>query len=263
MDKDCRSCEFNFNGICCGSSDLYHYGEVITDETKCCTGWGANFQYFEHQTTTAPRFLRDAHTECRISYQEFSKLVDDYDAGKAVPINIFDALKAVYGISMVDIAIVLGITFGVVYRAKTQGFAKKRLAQFANGLCLPERLLLSTTTEDFDELSKCKRAFFAKPGMATVLESMPDWKMELAQAISSDFVHCPIHIAKTLARVDHLYWNKAFPMEAYTESEKLFIKYIAKGTRKYEPVHNLEYFLDIGCRPHMRTSMLLRDGMFH
>ena len=63
---------------------------------------------------------------------------------------------------MVDIAVLLGVTYGVVYRAKTKGFVKKRLAQFAAGLCIPERLLLNTNTGDFEELIKCRDIFFAK-----------------------------------------------------------------------------------------------------
>ena len=159
MNKQCSTCEFNFNGTCVGHGDLYEYGGLITDDTKRCDCWSESFDYFKYKTTTAPRFLRDAYNDRRISYQEFSKRVDDFEAGKPVPVNIFDAIKHVYGISMVDIAVVLGVTYGVVYRAKTKGFAKKRLAQFADGLCIPENLLLNTTTSDFEELSKCKKEF--------------------------------------------------------------------------------------------------------
>lgn len=258
MKKQCSNCEFNFGGTCAGHGDVYQYGETISDDTKCCDSWGASLEYYVNQTTTAPRFLRDAHNDCRISYHEFSKYVDDDESGKPVAINIFDAVKHIYGISMVDIAVLLGVTYGVVYRAKTKGFAKKRLAQFAAGLCIPERLLINTTTEDFEELRNCKDAFFAQPNITAILESMPDWKTKLAQEISSVYVHCPIHIAKTIARVDNLYWDKAFSMDEYTESERVFINYIARGTKQQKPVHNLEYFLDIAGSPHMRTREMIK-----
>lgn len=259
MRKDCSTCEFNFEGICAGSGNVYQYGEPITDDTKCCDDWGASFEYFKHQTTAAPRFLRDAYNGCHISYQDFSRLVDDYNGGQPVSINIFDAIKCVYGISMVDIAVVLGVSFGVVYRAKTKGFAKKRIAQFADGLCMPERLLLNTSTNDFAELTKCKEKFFAKPNIDAILASMPDWKMQLAREISAAYVHCPIHTAKILARVDHLYWDKGVSLDEYTQSERAFIMYIAKGTKKNQPVHHLEYFLDIACQPHMATRQYRPD----
>lgn len=257
MNKQCSNCEFNFGGTCAGHGDVYQYGEVISDDTKCCDSWGASLEYYVHQTTTAPRFLRDAYNDCRISFSELSKYINDFESGKPVAINIFDAVKYIYGISMVDIAVLLGVTYGVVYRAKTKGFAKKRITQFAAGLCIPEKLLLSTTTDDFEELRKCKGAFFAQPNINEVLESMPDWKMKLAQEISSVYVHCPIHVAKSLARVDNLYWNNTFSVDEYTESERVFIDYIARGTKKQKPIHNLEYSLDIACSPHMRTREII------
>lgn len=258
MKKQCSNCEFNFSGTCAGHGDVYQYGETISDDTKCCNGWGASLEYYVNMTTLAPRFLRDAHNDCRISYHDFSKYIDDIESGIPVAINIFDAVKHIYGISMVDIAVLLGVTYGVVYRAKTKGFVKKRLAQFAAGLCIPERLLLNTNTGDFEELIKCKDTFFAQPNINAVLESVPDWKMKLAQDISSIYVHCPIHIAKTLARVDYLYWNNTFSLDEYTESERVFINYIAKGTKKQKPIHNLEYFLDIAGSPHMRTREMTK-----
>jgi len=259
MKKQCSTCEFNSNKTCYGHGSVYQYGDIITDDTKCCDGWSASFEHFVTQTTTAPRFLRDALNDCRISYQEFSQYIDDFEAGNPVPINIFDAVKYIYGISMVDIAVLLGVTYGVVYRAKTKGFAKKRIAQFADGLCIPEKFLFNITTKDFDELKKCKEAFFAKPNISRTLEMMPDWKVKLSQEISSIYVHCPIHIAKSLARVDNLFWNNAFSMDGYTESEQMFINYIRKETKKCKAVHNLEYSLDIACSPHMHTRQISKE----
>lgn len=259
MEKDCSTCEFNFGGTCAGHGDVYQYGEKIIDNTKRCDNWSESFEFFEYKRTTAPRFLRDPLNDYRISYQEFSKLFDDYSEGIPVAVNIFDAIKYVYGISMVDIAVVLDVTYGVVYRAKTRGIVKKRIAQFASALCVPEKLLFNTTTEDFKELARCRDEFFSKPNINETLTSMPNWKVELAKEISAIYVHCPIHIAKSLARVDHLYWDKSFSLDEYTDSERTFINYIARGTKKYEPVHHLKYFLDIACHPHMETMMLKKE----
>ena len=78
---------------------------------------------------------------------------------------------------------------------------------------------------------------------------MPDWKNDLAQEISSNVVNCPIHIAKVLSRVDSLYWEEGFSLDSYTESEKVFINYMLRNTKKHKPVHYLKYFLDIANRP--------------
>ncbi|MBQ4547525.1 MAG: hypothetical protein IJA17_10300 [Oscillospiraceae bacterium] len=249
MDKQCSNCEFNMNRICVGNSNLYHYGETIIDDTNFCDGWGADLNFFTEQIALAPRFLRDAYINCKIDYETFSQEIDDLESGNAVPINIFDAIKYIYGISMVDIAVLLDVTYGVVYNAKTRGFAKKRLSQFADGLCIPEKILLNTTTDDFDELKRCKELFFSKPKTNSTLENMPDWKNDLAQEISSNVVNCPIHIAKILSRVDSLYWKEGFSLDSYTESEKVFINYMLRNTKKHKPVHYLKYFLDIANRP--------------
>ena len=114
MKKECSNCEFNLGGICAGSGSVYKYGEKIIDDTQYCDCWGASLGYYEEETKNAPRFLRDAYHDCRLSYSEFSRQYDDYLSGKAVPIDIFEAIKHVYGISMVDIAVVLNVSYGVV-----------------------------------------------------------------------------------------------------------------------------------------------------
>lgn len=253
MKRDCSNCEYNFNGICAGHGEVYAYGERITDDTKCCEDWSASVEFFCRETTTAPRFLREAFNDCRISYGEFTEWNDDYSAGRAVPIGVFDAVKAVYGISMVDIAVVLGVSFGVVYRAKTNSFAQKRIKQFSSGLCIPEEFLQNITTNDFDELEECKEEFFKEPKIKETLESVPEWKKKLVSEICSVF-HCPIHIARKIARVDKILWNNNFSMSEYTDSEKELIRYISRGSKNHEPICNFEYSLDISCNPHLSVK---------
>lgn len=259
MEKSCKTCEFNFDGVCAGHGNVYEYGETIVDDSKLCDDWSASFEYFTYQTNHAPRFLRDAYNRCCISYQEFSRKFDDFKDGKAVPINFFDAIKAVYGLSMVDIAVLLDVTFGVVYRAKTQGFSSKRIKQFSNALRVPENLLLNTTTGDFEELEQCKKDFFQSYDKKLHFQAMPEWKMRLANDISSAVLHCPIHIAKQLSSVDHLFWTNGMALDAYTEDEIAFIHYLQKTSGKHTPVVRLEYFLDIGARPHMSMSTIKKN----
>lgn len=102
--------------------------------------------------------------------------------------------------SMVDIAVLLDVTFGVVYRAKTQGFSSKRIKQFSNALRVPENLLLNTTTGDFEELEQCKKDFFQCYDKKLHFQAMPEWKMRLANDISSTVLRCPIHMQNNLQR---------------------------------------------------------------
>ncbi|HAU84975.1 MAG TPA: hypothetical protein DCW90_05585 [Lachnospiraceae bacterium] len=162
LKKQCSTCEFNINGICAGSGSTYQYGEEITDATKTCEGWSADFDFFLENITCAPRFLREQFNECKISYDEFTTQSEQFADGKAIPINIFDAIKYIYGISMVDIAVLLDVSFGVVYRAKTKGVPQKRVKQFAEVLCIDSELLKSDSTENLVSFMKQEKYFSIK-----------------------------------------------------------------------------------------------------
>ena len=221
--KECKNCEFNFDGICVGNGDLYDYGEKITDDSKCCENWNLNLDCF--------------------SYSEFSSLLDNYIDGKSIPINIFDAIKLIYGISMVDIAVLLDVTFGVVYRAKTKGFAQKRIKQFSSGLFIDSKILLNCTTSNFDKLKESNKLFWPESNISEKLNTFPSWKKELSKTISC-YLKCPINFAREFTRVDKLYWDADMPLDDFTESEKKMINYIVKHNNKQD-VREINYFLDI------------------
>ncbi len=117
-------------------------------------------------------------------------------------------------------------------------------------------MLKSMTTSDFNELKKARKYFFEQPGVEVHINSIPEWKKDLASTLSSVYLHCPIHMAKELARVDKLYWTKDMPMDDFTESEKALIKYISTHNQCGKSVVSLEYSLDLSCSPHMNTTML-------
>ncbi len=255
MEKNCSNCEFNFDGICAGNSDLYKYGEKITDFTKHCDCWDANLEYFTYETMNAPRFLREKYKECSISYSDFSIQFDNYKAGKNIPINFFDAIKFIYGVSMVDLAVIMNVSFGVVYNAKINGIPQKRISHFAEALCVNPDILSIDSTIIFEELRKSKKTFFAQTNIQSRLSELPDWKQKLANIISSECLNCPIHIAKKIARVDKLYWDAKMPMDDFTESEKSLIEYIIHHNKYKKQAISLEYSLDRACLPHLHLRM--------
>ncbi|MEG2686954.1 MAG: hypothetical protein RR954_07530 [Christensenellaceae bacterium] len=260
FENTCKNCEFNFDGTCAGHGNTYKYGDKITDDTKSCDGWGASYDYFCYITNKAPRFLRETYNDCKIGYDQFCTLLENYCEGKPIKINFFDAIKMVYGISMVDIAVVLDVSYGVVYRAKTQGFAPKRLKQFAVGLCVPEKFLYDISTSDLSELKQCKNIFFSNPEIGKKLDCMPAWKLALAHEISAEYLNCPIHIAKIIARVDKIVWTAENSKDEYTESEQVLINYVSRGTKKYKPVHSLEYSIGMSGHPNIKTRMMIKEG---
>lgn len=253
--KQCDNCEFNSDGFCCGGDSLYGYGNEITDLSKCCEEWEPNLDCFSYQINKAPRFLREAFNDCSISYSDFSNAIDNYIAGKDVKINIFDAIKEIYGISMVDIAIVLNVSFGVVYRAKSKGFAPKRLNQFSKGLFLEPDILLNTSTADFNNIKEASEIFWKQNNISKTLVELPEWKLDLAYTISS-YIKCPIHLAKNFARVDKMYWTSEMELSDFTQSEKELINYIVKHCQEDKRVYKIKYFLDISGRPHLNISMI-------
>lgn len=249
--KQCKTCKFNCSGVCSVGGDTYQYGEKIVDDKKYCDSWKAGMDYYNYATTNAPRFLREQFNDCQISYEVFSSQFDNYNAGNSVPINFFDAIKFIYGISMVDIAVLLDVTFGVVYRAKTKGIPQKRIFQFANALCVESELLGTVTTSDFDKLRSSREIFFKQPNLEQRINSMPEWKKNLANTISSIHLRCPIHMAKKFARVDKFYWTSEMSLDDFTESERELVKYMSDHSKKEGTLSTLEYTLDIACQPHM------------
>lgn len=251
----CKTCEFNSGGVCTGHGDTYKYGEEIGDDSKTCEDWGASFDYYCEITENAPRFLREPLNDCRISYDTFLSQYDDFLSGRSVPLNFFDAIKFVYGISMVDIAVLLNVSFGVVYRAKTKGIPLKRIKQFSEALFVnPKLLTKTTTTSDFDSLKESKMAFFAQPNIENRMAAVPDWKQLLIVKICSrDYLRCPIHLAKEFARVDKMCWSEGMPLDDFTEPERALIKYVSSHASGPGRGVSMDYALDLACSPHLNA----------
>ena len=251
--KQCKYCKFNFEGICVGHSELYKYEETITDDSLCCDLWEADITCFCMITKEAPRFLLEKYNDCRISHDEFIDLFIDYVNNKNVPINIFEAIKETYGLSMVDIAVLLEITFGVVYRAKSKGFTEKRLKQFSDKLFIKPTILQKTTTGDLKELVEISDIFWSQSDVESMILKTPAWKLDLIETLTEN-LRCSPDLAKVFSRIDKLYWNAEMSLNNYTNSEQELIKFLAKERDAVE----IDYYLDHACRPRLR--MILKQN---
>lgn len=248
LKHQCSNCEFNFDGVCAGGG--LTYGQKIADASKCCEEWSANQEYFAYESLVAPRFLREKFHDCSLSYAEFSAQHDDFREGRAVPINIFDAIKYVYGLSIVDIAVLTDVTYGVVYQAKTKRIPKKRIQQFCNALCITEDGLLTNSTSVFNELRKGKELLVGQGKLTERLSRTPDWMQYIADYICNECLHCPVHLAKEFARIDRMYWEQGVNIDEYTGSEKALIAYLSKRNKS---IRSIEYFLDMAGVPHIKV----------
>lgn len=157
--RECRTCEFNFDGMCAGKGDTYQYGEKIIDDTKGCDGWGASLDYYSDITEKAPWYIREDYKRCRISYDEFLKKLDDDEKGVPIKVNLYDAIENIYNLRMDELAKVLNVTIGVIGYARSRGTVANRVADFSCKLCIPSKFFNRFTTHDFEELQRCGEEF--------------------------------------------------------------------------------------------------------
>ena len=259
MGKSCKTCEFNFDGICAGGGKVYKHGDKITDADLCCDNWNPSFEYFNNQIILAPRFLLDEYNACSISYDEFSERLEDFQAGKPIPINFFDAVKYIYGISMVDIAVLMGVSFGVVLRAKNCGIPAKRVYQFCDILCVSPEVLNNHTTSVLAELEEGKKKFFAQKNIQAELALIPKWKEDLAMALSKDWLRCPIHLSREISRIDKFDWSPNLDKDNFTPSEWMLVDYICKHNKEKRPIVHIRYSLNQSCKPHIECDYRQRE----
>lgn len=253
--KQCKTCEFNFSGTCAGHGDTYEYGEVITDDTLSCDDWGIGLDYFTEITKNAPWYIREPYQDCKIDYSTFEKLLEADATGEAIEVNIYDVIREIYGLSLVDLAVLLNVTFGVVYRARSVGTPAKRLKRFSETLFIPVGFFKKTTTHDFEQIQKCKIEFNKNTNMEIVLKNVLEWKQELTRQVTN-YLHCPIHIAREVARVDKLNWQKG-SNDILNSSEKLLVDFVSKAaTKEKQTLTSLEYSLDIATSLHFHATYL-------
>lgn len=251
--KQCKTCEFNFSGTCAGHGNTYKYGKVITDDTLHCDDWSVSLDYFTDITQNAPWYIREPYQDCKIDYSTFEKLLEADVAGEAIEVNIYDAIRKIYGLSLVDLAVLFDVTFGVMYRARSVGTPAKRLKKFSQTLCIPADLFKKITTHDFEQIQKCKMEFEQRVNIEAVLKHTPEWKQELIRQVAN-CLHCPIHLAKEIARVDKLNW-KMDSNDILNDSEKLLVDCVFRAAKKEkQALTSLEYSLDIATLPHFRAT---------
>lgn len=253
--KQCKTCEFNFSGTCAGHGNTYKYGEVITDDTLSCDDWGVDLDYFTEITKNAPWYIREPYQDYKIDYSTFEKLLEADVAGEAIEVNIYDVIREIYGLSLVDLAVLLDVTFGVMYRARSVGTPVKRLKKFSQMLCIPAELFKKVTTHDFEQIQKCKVEFEQSINIEAVLKNTPEWKQELIRQVTN-YLHCPIHQAKEIARVDKLNWQMD-SNDILNNSEKLLVECVSKAAKKEkQTLTSLEYSLDIATLPHFHATYI-------
>ena len=106
VDKTCKTCGFDSNGVC------GMYSTCKEDEE--CDDWEASLEYYTEITKKAPWYIKKPYDQCKISYEKFLDLLQQDEQGVDVEINIYDAIEKVYELNSVELAGVLDVSMGVL-----------------------------------------------------------------------------------------------------------------------------------------------------
>lgn len=221
--KQCSTCDFNFSGKC-GIS-----GNMIPDITQSCSDWEESQDYYAVMYQNAPWYIRNPYDENpSVNLGELLKMDSK---GEAITVNIFDAIKEFYGLTLVDLAVLFRENFGVMYYARNVRITDRRAYQFASTLRLPVELFKNTTTDDFDQIEFGKKLFLKNNDIEEIRNAMPDWKARLAKMLARLYLRCPMDTAKELSRMDRFYWSRGDNMDRLNATERLFVSTAEKRIR--------------------------------
>lgn len=92
ISKICKTCEFNFDGICAGKG-IYGYGEKITDMSKECNGWGISLEYYSEVINRMPWYIKEPFERGKIYFNEALHKLEEDETEKGTQINIYDAIE--------------------------------------------------------------------------------------------------------------------------------------------------------------------------
>lgn len=151
VDKTCKTCGFDSNGVC------GMYSTCKEDEE--CDDWEASLEYYTEITKKAPWYIKGPYDRCKISYEKFLDLLQQDEQGVDVEINIYDAIEKVYELNSVELAGVLDVSMGVLGYASTQRTIPKRKRQFSSRLHIPESFFDEFLSTQLDALKKCREEF--------------------------------------------------------------------------------------------------------
>lgn len=160
LDKSCRTCEFNFDGICAGGEN---YNNKIDDLNNVCEEWEINYNYTNSITSNLPWYLKNKYRRYEIDINELLHLIELDEKNIPIDLNIFEVIEQVYGLVYpYEIAEALGVPASVLRYANLRGTPLKRIGDFSSKLCIPMQYFEKVTTMDIPEITECKNKFIKK-----------------------------------------------------------------------------------------------------
>lgn len=254
IKRQCKKCKFNNYGKC--SEKSYPYGdskEIISDNRKNCFNWKPNEALNNKIMNQAPWYLKEALKYDKIIYEEFLDLVDKDGKNEPIPINIYDAIRKVYGYSLVNIALLMEVSFGVMYRARSVKTPTKRIKKLAELLCIPEEFFTEFTSLNLNELEKSKASFIIKAKTMKFPEEVPNWFNNLVGEICT-LLGCSASVAREIAQVDRLKWAEGEVLSINKYEKAIFDYTNEKAIKLNKSMATIKYSIDIGAHPHFKAT---------
>jgi hypothetical protein len=169
INKTCKTCEFNFDGVCAGE-EVNNYGEIIMDSSKECEDWGISLEYFSEVIDNMPWYVKGPYNRGKICFEEALQKLEEDETEKGTEINIYDAIAMVYGIPWWELGEILGVKSSVIGYATCRGTIPRRKKQFASILRIPEEYFDVIYSKQLCELEKSKKKFYSHYGDVWIMQ---------------------------------------------------------------------------------------------
>ncbi len=155
VQRCCRSCQHNFGDFCTAKG----FGQTIESEDSICELWEISEDSLKLLLKETPWYLKRPYDNGKLELRELLDHIEEDADGKAISINLYDAIEEIYQMDQIQIAEVLGVSPDVVGYARSKGTVKRRIPHFAETLCIPEELFSSCTTADLETIRSSHQAY--------------------------------------------------------------------------------------------------------
>lgn len=238
LKKICKTCRENDSGFCVVE-------ENKTDPLHTCDDWDANNEYFTQIKQTAPWYIKEPYNNNRIDYSRFIELLEMDERGEPIDVNIYDAIDKIYDMNPIELAEALGVSLGVINRARSNGTVENRAIEFSEKLNIPIQYFKQCTTHNFKQLKKCRTMFDKTNKVSSIGSKGLPWKAEKLIPHIAEILRCSNEFAAQFSSIYKLDWSTSTNMEKLTKNEYTLVNYILKTfSKKNYKMIKILYWVD-------------------
>lgn len=239
--KACSTCILDHM---CNSQDVNKKNKY---NSANCLGWMESKNYFNEVCNSASWYVKIQCDKKKLSFSELTDLINKDEKNKKIDINIYDAIFEIYDLNFVQLSELLGVKIGVIARAYYKFTTPKRVVEFSNKLCLPIEFFDTISTENLEEIEKCKKDFLSRNTLNTVNTKNLEWKEKLIDEIIN-LLNCSKDDAIKLLQLSNFKWNDAINITSLKEEELILLKLVNERENNGQLV-SLEYKINFAGKP--------------